>query len=67
MKVLVAALLMFPVKQQNQGSIRPHGHGNVRNVAISSAAGKQKEQLKPRTFLTSHKAAALIHQISLQA
>lgn len=38
--------MKMPVKQQTGGSVRPHGHGNVRNVAISSFAGKQKELLK---------------------
>lgn len=34
------------VEQPSGGSAGPHGHGNVRNVAVSSFAGKQKELLK---------------------
>lgn len=39
------------------GSVRPHAHGNVRNVAISSFAGKQKELLKLLACPTSHNKA----------
>lgn len=36
----------------------PHAHGNVRNAAISSFAGKQKELLKRPARPTSHNKAA---------
>lgn len=48
-KLLVAAArppVVPSVKQPSRGSAGPHGHGNVRNVAVSSFAGKQKELLK---------------------
>lgn len=48
-KLLLAAArppVVPSVKQPSGGSAGRHGHGNVRNVAVSSFAGKQKELLK---------------------
>lgn len=47
------ALWSSPVKHQTWGLVRSHGHGNLRNVAISSFAGKQKDLLKRRACPTS--------------
>lgn len=54
---LLVAILSSPVKQQTEGSVGSHGHGNVRNAAISSFAPKQKELLKRLACPTSHNKA----------
>ena len=52
-QLVMAGLLTSSVKQQTGGSARAHAHGNVRNAAISSFAGKQKELLERQASPTS--------------